>query len=138
MSAPPAVQDERAVRALVEAVSSAWAAGDATAFADHYAKEATAILPGFHLRDKEDVRTAMAAAFAGQLKGTRRIHQIHSVRFPRNTGGATAIVISRSGTALAGQAGPVPDGWSLATWLLARHDGRWLVEAYHDCPAGER
>jgi uncharacterized protein (TIGR02246 family) len=135
MSSPPAVRDERAVHALVEAVSSAWAGGDAAAFADYYAEEATAILPGFYLPDKEAIGTSMAAAFAGPLNGSRRIHRVQSVRFP---GEGTAIVISRSATAFRGETEPAPDRWSLATWLLSRRDGRWLVEAYHDCPAGAR
>jgi uncharacterized protein (TIGR02246 family) len=126
------VGDERAVRAVVDAVSGAWADNDATAFVNHYAEDATAILPGFALRSRADIRTNMAQAFAGQLKGSRRIHQIQSVRFP---GDATAIVVSRSGTTFPGETEPPADRWSLATWTLSEHSGRWLIEAYHDCPA---
>lgn len=34
----------------------------------------------------------------------------------------------------------MPDGArpaSLVTWVLSKHDGRWLIEAYHDCPAAD-
>ncbi|GIH19724.1 SgcJ/EcaC family oxidoreductase [Rugosimonospora africana] len=124
--------DERAVRAVIEAVSQAWADNDAAAFVDHYAEDATAILPGFLLPDKAEIRTRMAEAFAAQLKGSRRIHQVRKVRFPNAT---TAIVTSRSGTAFPGETEPSADRWSLATWVLSQHAGRWLIEAYHDCPA---
>ena len=124
--------DEGAVRAVVEAVSGAWADNDATAFVDHYAEDATAILPGFALRSRADIGTNMAEAFAAQLKGSRRIHQVQSVRFPSD---ATAIVISRSSTVFPGETEPPVDRWSLATWVLSQHSGRWLIEAYHDCPA---
>jgi len=123
---------ERAVYAVVEAVSGAWADNDATAFVDHYAEDATAILPGFALRNRADIRTNMAAAFTAQLKGSRRIHQVQSVRF---LGDATAIVISRSSTVFPGESEPPADRWSLATWVLSQRSGRWLIEAYHDCPA---
>ncbi|GAA5178931.1 hypothetical protein GCM10023322_07280 [Rugosimonospora acidiphila] len=126
------VGDERAVRAVVDAVSQAWGDNDAAAFVDHYAEDATAIVPGLALLDRADIRTRMAEAFAAQLKGTRRIHQIRGVRFLDQ---ATAIVTSRSGTAFPGQSAPSDDRWSLATWVLSRRTGRWLIEAYHDCPA---
>jgi uncharacterized protein (TIGR02246 family) len=122
---------DRAVRAVVDAVSGAWADNDATALVDHYADNATAILPGFALRNRADIQANMAKAFAAQLKGSRRVHQVQSVRFP---GEATAIVVSRSGTALAGETEPAADRWSLATWVLSEHFGQWLIEAYHDCP----
>ena len=132
-SAGPALAaDERAVRAVVNEVSHAWGAGDAAAFVDHYAEEATAILPGFALLGKQDIHRAMAGAFAGQLGGSRRVHQVQRVRFP---GDATAILTSRSATVFAGETEPPADRWSLATWVMSRRPGRWLIEAYHDCPA---
>jgi uncharacterized protein (TIGR02246 family) len=127
--------DEQAVRAVIDAVSAAWADNDVTAFVAHYADDATAILPGFSLLNREILRTAMGAAFEQQLKGSRRVHQVQTVRFLDNT---TAIVISRSATVFPGSAGfsePAPDSWSMATWVLSGRSGRWLIEAYHDCPA---
>lgn len=124
--------DEHAVRALIDAVSAAWADNDVTAFVAHYADDATAVLPGLALLSKAVIRTAMAAAFADQLNGTRRIHRVQDVRFLDN---ATAIVISRSVTVRAGENEPPADRWSIATWVLSDRSGRWLIEAYHDCPA---
>jgi uncharacterized protein (TIGR02246 family) len=124
--------EQLAVRELVADVCAAWADNDAAAFVDRYTVDATAILPGFALRGREEIQAAMAAAFATALRGSRRIHQVQSVRFLDD---ATAIVISRSGTAFADEAEPAADQWSLATWALSRRTGRWLVESYHDCPA---
>jgi uncharacterized protein (TIGR02246 family) len=125
--------DEGALRAVLDAVSSAWADGDASAFVEWYAKDATAILPGYYLQGKDGVRASMAAAFAGPLKASRRIHAIQSARF---LGTDAAIVISKSNTAFPGEAEPAPERLALVTWVLSRRSGRWLVEAYHDCPAG--
>jgi uncharacterized protein (TIGR02246 family) len=132
MSSTTTTGDVQAVRAVIDAVSEAWAAGDAEAFVGHYAEEATAVLPGFALLSRAVIRTAMAAAFAGQLKGTRRVHRVQGVRFLDD---ATALVITRSATVPAGDADPAADAWSIATWALSGRSGRWLVEAYHDCPA---
>ncbi|KAA9381514.1 SgcJ/EcaC family oxidoreductase [Microbispora cellulosiformans] len=73
----------------------------------------------------------MGAAFAGPLKGSRRVHTPESVRF---LGPDVALVVTRSVTAFAGEEEPPADRWELATWTLMRHDGEWLVEAYHSSP----
>jgi hypothetical protein len=99
--------DVDAVHQVFAAVSHAWAAGDADAFVASYTEEASAILPGFALLGRAAIRDAMGDAFAGPLKGSRRVHQLRSVRFLNDAdgdgaggGGGTAIVLSRSGTAL--------------------------------------
>jgi hypothetical protein len=48
---------------------------------------------------------------------------------------ATAVLISRSVTVTAGEDEPPGDRWSITTWVLSDHSGRWPIEAYHDCPA---
>ncbi|MDN3352051.1 SgcJ/EcaC family oxidoreductase [Actinomadura sp. DC4] len=120
-----------AVHAVFDATSSAWARGDADAFTDWYAEEASVILPGFALLGRAHVRAGMAAAFVGALEGSRRLHVVRDVRF---LGADTALVVTRSVTVLPGEAEPEPAP-ELATWVLSLHDGRWLVEAYHSCPA---
>lgn len=124
--------EDGAVRAVLDHVYAAWAAGDADAFVALYAQDATAVLPGSHLRGRDTIRATMAAAFAGPLKGSRCADEVQSIRY---IGAGAAIVISRSGTVLAGEAGPPAGRWVLATWVLSKQDGRWLVEGYHNCPA---
>lgn len=133
--ASSAHEGERAVLALFDATSNAWRDGDGGAFADRYAEDATVILPGVHLRGRAQIRSSMGEAFAGPLKGSRRIHTPQSVRFLTETEDV-AVVVTRSATAFAGEAEPPSDRWELATWTLTRRDGRWLVETYHSCPAG--
>jgi uncharacterized protein (TIGR02246 family) len=130
MTSPPTPADEQEIRALVAGVSAAWGAGDGAAFVAHYAADATAIVPGTALLGRDALATAMGAAFAGPLRGTRRVHEIRSVRFPAP---GTAVLLTRSGTVPPGAA--TPPAWSLATWLLSRGSGVWLVDAYHECPA---
>jgi uncharacterized protein (TIGR02246 family) len=126
------VEDDSAVHAVFDAVSSAWAGSDADAFIEWYTEDATAILPGYYLPGKANIRASMADAFVGPLNGSRRIHVLQSVRFLDDT----AIVISKSSTLFPGEAEPPAERWALATRVLSKHAGRWLIEAYHDCPTG--
>ncbi|GAB3871147.1 hypothetical protein GCM10027610_134140 [Dactylosporangium cerinum] len=120
------------MRALFDATSLAWRDGDAAGFAGRYADDATVILPGVHLRGRADIRKAMAEAFTGPLKDTRRVHTPQSIRF---LGVDVAVAVTRSVTVHPGQADPPQEQWEPATWTLARRDGTWFVEAYHSCPA---
>ncbi|WP_369249172.1 SgcJ/EcaC family oxidoreductase [Streptomyces sp. R41] len=122
---------ERAVLAVLDGVYTAWAANDPDAFVADYAADATALLPGTHLRDKEEIRAAMAAAFAGPLKGSRAVHDVQSVRFP---GPGTALVISKGAILLAGETEPRSENRALDSWVLSEQDGAWRVQGFHNCP----
>jgi uncharacterized protein (TIGR02246 family) len=100
---------DSAIRAVFAQTSRAWADGDGEAFAAWYAPDATVILPGVCLPGQDAIREAMAAAFAGPLKNTRRSHQVRSIRF---TSPGTAIVITDSVT--------VPPGRTSASGSAAR------------------
>jgi uncharacterized protein (TIGR02246 family) len=129
------VRDDSAVRAVLDEVYAAWAAGDADAFVAHYAQDASAVLPGSWLQGREAIRVAMAAAFAGPLKGSVGVHAVHSIRFPAY---GAAIVISKGGIAMAGQAEPAAETMAVDTWVLTSQDGAWQVEAFHNCPEHAR
>ena len=130
----PGTSQDSAIRAVFVQTSRAWADGDGEAFAAWYAPDATVILPGVYLPGQDAIREAMAAAFAGPLKNTRRIHEVHSIRF---TDPGTAIVITDSATVPHGEPEPAAHQRERATWVLSRRDGRWLIDAYHSSPAGE-
>ena len=125
-------ENDTAVRAVFAEVSRAWADGDADAFADWYAEHASAVLPGFYFENKDAIRGAMAVAFAASLRGSRRIHEVQRIRF---LGEGTAVAVTNSITALPGEAGAATERRERATWVLALHGDRWLIEAYHGCPA---
>jgi uncharacterized protein (TIGR02246 family) len=127
----PRAGREGAVREVFDETSRAWAGGDADAFVARYGADATVILPGRYLQGQEAIRTAMAAAFGGPLKDSRRIHRVQALRF---THPGTAIVITDSLTALPGEPEPPIQQHERATWVLSRHDGRWLIDAYHSSP----
>jgi uncharacterized protein (TIGR02246 family) len=129
---PSTRDDEYAVFALFDVTSLAWRDGDAGGFVGRYAEDATVILPGVRLQGRAEIRQAMGEAFAGPLKGTKRIHTPQSIRF---VGADVAVVVTRSVTQFPGESEASPERWELATWTLVRRNGEWFVEAYHSCPA---
>jgi uncharacterized protein (TIGR02246 family) len=126
--------DETAVRATLDRVYAAWAANDTDTFVGPYAHDATATLPGVQLPDRAAIRGSMAAAFAGPLKGTRATHDVRRVRF---VAADVAVVTSEGAVVPSGREVADDTTRSLDTFVLARHDGKWLVEAFHTCPAAQ-
>jgi uncharacterized protein (TIGR02246 family) len=120
-----------AVRAVLDEIYTAWADNDADAFVAPYAEDATATLPGTHLEGREAVRAAMAEVFAGPLKGSRGIHEVHDIRFPV---AGTAVVTGRAAIVLAGESEPRGENRALDTWVLCEQEGAWRVQAFHNCP----
>ncbi len=125
-------KDDSAVRAVLQAVYAAWADNDADAFAALYVEDATVVQPGVYKKSRDDVRTSMAAAFAGPMKGSRAIDEPRTVRF---LGDDTAMVISEAGILMAGETDLPAERLVRATWVLVKQDGTWLIAAYHNCPA---
>ena len=75
----------------------------------------------------DDGRTFVHVAFdETPARPPRAVHPLHRAR--------TAIVITDSITALPGAPEPAVQQHERVTWVLSRHDGHWLVEAYHSCP----
>lgn len=121
----------KAVRATLDSVYVAWAKNDADEFVARYVKDATAVLPGIYLPDREALREAMAGLFAGPFKGSRAVHEVRKIRFPHS---GTAVLISEGAVILAGQTQPDETSRSIETWVMGTHQGRWLIEAFHNCP----
>ena len=124
--------DRQAIRDVLASLYKAWAEGDADAFVADYTDDATVVQPGVYKKDREEIRTTMAAAFAGPLSGSRATDHPSSIRFLT---GDTAIVISEGGIIFAGQDAVASEGLIRATWVLVRRDGSWRIASYHNSPA---
>jgi uncharacterized protein (TIGR02246 family) len=123
-------EDSSAVRAVLDEVYAAWADNDPDAFVAPYAADATAVHTGVYMPNRDAIRATIAAVFAGELKGSRGVHEVQSIRF---VGADTAIALSKAAIVFAGQAEAAPESSTLDGWVLCRHDGRWRVEAFHNC-----
>jgi uncharacterized protein (TIGR02246 family) len=121
--------DRRAVLAVIKAVYVAWEANDADAFVAVYLDDATVVQPGVHKKNREEIRTTMAAGFGGPLKGSWVIDTPGNVRFVNDE---TAIVVSEGGIVFAGETTCPSERMVRATWVVAKRDGQWFVAAYHN------
>jgi uncharacterized protein (TIGR02246 family) len=123
--------DERAVLDVIEATYAAWADNDADAFAALYREDATVVQPGgIYKKNKAEIRTSMALAFAGPLKGSTVTNESKSVRV---VGEDAAIVISDAGILMPGETDVPAQRMVRATWVLTRQHGTWLIAAFHNC-----
>ncbi|MGD0808844.1 MAG: SgcJ/EcaC family oxidoreductase [Acidimicrobiales bacterium] len=123
--------DRLAVLAVIEAVYVAWEANDADEFVDVYLNDATVVQPGIYKKDRQEIRTTMAAGFGGPLKGSRVTDTPQDVRFVNDE---TAIVVSQGGILFPGETTCPSDRMVRATWVLAKRDDDWFVAAYHNSP----
>jgi len=110
----------------------AWEANDAEAFVADYTDDASVVQPGVYKKDREEIRTTMAAGFAGPLSGSRATDHPGDVRFLTDD---TAVVISEGGIIFPGQDAVASEGLVRATWVLVRRDGAWRIACYHNSPA---
>ncbi|HZE30877.1 MAG TPA: SgcJ/EcaC family oxidoreductase [Actinoallomurus sp.] len=123
--------DTDAVRDVLQRIYAAWADNDADAFAALYTEDATVVMPRVFKRGRTAVRDHMAGGFAGPLKGSRGVDDPQDIRV---IGTDTAIVVSRGGIVMAGEREVPAEREVLATWVLAKRDGRWLIAAYANAP----
>jgi uncharacterized protein (TIGR02246 family) len=90
------------------------------------------VLRGTIHKGRAAVHDFVKEAFAGRLKGTRGVDDPQDIRI---VGGDTAIIVSRAGVLMPGETEVPADRAVLATWILAKVDGEWLVTAYSNTPA---
>jgi uncharacterized protein (TIGR02246 family) len=124
--------DTEAVLDVLSELYTAWTAGDADAFAALYRDDATVVLPGVLHQSRNEIRDYMAAGFAGPLRGSRASDEPQNIRI---VDGHTAIVLSRAGILFAGDDEVPAERERLATTVLSKQDGRWLIAAYANAPA---
>jgi uncharacterized protein (TIGR02246 family) len=120
------------VLAVLRDLYAAWAAYDAVAFADLYLEDATVVMPGIRHENRDAIRTYMARAFDGPLKGSRAVDEPISVRVLHDE---TAVVLSRAGILMAGETEVPAARLRIATWVLVRRDDRWRIAAYSNAAA---
>jgi uncharacterized protein (TIGR02246 family) len=125
-----ATNDVSAVRAVLDEVYAAWANNDPDAFVAPYAADATAVHTGVYLPNRDAIRATLAEVFAGELKGSKAVHEVQSIRF---VGADTAIVLSKGAIVFPGQTEPAPESRTLDGWVLCKHDAVWRVEAFNNC-----
>ncbi|WUH89409.1 SgcJ/EcaC family oxidoreductase [Streptomyces sp. NBC_00433] len=124
--------DETAILKVLKDLYEAWDDNDADTFVADYTEDASAILPGSYRKSRDEIRDSMAAGFGSHLKGSTTVDKVLDVRF---LGDDNAVVVSETGILFPGETEVPADRLAVATWVVTRRDGRWLLAAYHNCPA---
>lgn len=118
-----------AVAAVPGRIVAAWAQQDAAAFAAVFTPDGTMILPGSYEKGRERIQAKMAGSFAAELRGTRVAGSPIDLRFLSDD---VAVVVTAGGVLAPGEE-TVSDARAIrATWVVARHEGEWLLAAYHN------
>ncbi|QIZ00919.1 SgcJ/EcaC family oxidoreductase [Streptomyces sp. S1D4-11] len=123
--------DETAIRNVLKGVYEAWNASDADAFVADYTEDASAILPGSYRKSREEIRESMKAGFSTFLKGSTTTDKVLNIRFLNDD---AAVVVSETGILFPGETEVPGDRLVVASWVLARQDGKWLLAAYQNSP----
>lgn len=124
--------DETAILRVLGGVYDAWDAHDADAFVADYTEDASAILPGSYRASREEIRQSMQAGFSSYLKGSTTTNKVRDIRFLNDD---AAVVVSETNVVFPGETEGAAERASIATWVLTRRDGRWLLAAYQNSPA---
>jgi uncharacterized protein (TIGR02246 family) len=125
-------ENDAAIRQTLQHLYKAWADNDADAFMTLYTEDASSNLPGSYRPNPQVIHTQMAGAFAGPLKGSTVVNEVLDIRM---VGQDAAVLVTRDGVLLAGESTVPAERLVMATWTMAKRDGRWLIAAYHNCPA---
>ncbi|MCZ4125477.1 SgcJ/EcaC family oxidoreductase [Streptomyces sp. H39-S7] len=124
--------DKTAILQVLKGVYDAWDAHDADAFVADYTEDASVILPGSYRTSRDEIRQSMQAGFSSFLKGSTTTNKVLDIRF---LGDNVAIVVSETNILFPGETEGPADRAALATWVLTRQHGRWLLAAYQNSPA---
>jgi len=119
------------LRRALERTSDAWAVSDADAFAAVFTATTNVVIAGTYHLGRDAVRSYIAVAFAGPVRGTRVVIDPVYVKKLRPD---LALVVTEGGVLLPGESGVEPQRAIRGTWLLAQTGAEWQVEAYHSSP----
>lgn len=114
---------------------AAWARNDATGVADVFTEDGILILPGdVYKVGREEIRSFMAAAYAGPFKGTGVTGKPVDLRFVSDN---VALIRTHGGILAPGQTEIAPELAVRSTWVTVKKDGVWQLAGYQNSPRGE-
>ncbi|WP_327028760.1 SgcJ/EcaC family oxidoreductase [Micromonospora sp. NBC_01740] len=122
------VSDETAVRDVARRIVTAWAANDADAFAAIFVEDGT-LIGDAYMKGREEIRSYMAAGFAGPYGGTHVLVEPLDVRFLTDD---IALLVTQGSVLLEGETEFVAERAFLATSTVVRVDGGWSIAAYQN------
>ena len=131
MSTNVSSAEQAEIAAVPARMVAAWAAHDAQAFGELFTQDGTLILPGVYKKGRDEIRQFMSAEFAGSYQGTRVTGTPIDLK-PLAEG---AVALLTTGGVIASGESELADRDAIrASWILVRHDGRWQLAVYQNCP----
>jgi uncharacterized protein (TIGR02246 family) len=113
---------------------AAWAENDADGVAEVFTDDGILILPGdVYKRGRDEIRSFMAAAYAGPFKGSGVTGQPVDVRFASDD---VALLRTHGGILAPGETEIAPELAVRSTWVVVKKDGQWRLAAYQNSPRG--
>ena len=129
-------EDDLAIRVIVAAQEQAWNRGDADAYAQHVSPDlAFTNLFGMVMYGKMAFIARHREILATFYKGVTKKHVVRRIRFVTSDVAIVDIDNELSGITTMPEGIAIPASGILRTQLMevfVRHEGTWLVEAYHN------
>lgn len=125
-------ENEKAALTVAMRIQAAWAANDADAFADVFLENGSLLMKDNQLRSREEIRSYMAAAFRGPLKGYFVKGWPIEVQFLNDS---VAMVITEGGIMKPGDTEIPAQSFIRATWVIVRQpDGSLYLASHQGSP----
>lgn len=113
----------------------AWSRNDADGVAAAFTDDGILILPGdVYKKGQDEIRSFMAAAYAGPFKNSNVTGNPVDVRFISDD---VALLRTHGGILAPGQTEIPPELAVRSTWLTVKKDGEWRLAGYQNSPRGE-
>ena len=128
-------EKEKAVLSVPLRLVAAWSHNDASGVADVFTEDGILILPGdVYKNGREEIRSFMAAAYAGPFKGTGVTGRPVDLRFASDT---VAMIRTHGGILPPGETDIDPALAVRSSWITVYRDGQWQLASYQNSPRGE-
>lgn len=120
------------VQELYRALLAAWNEDDAEAFAAAFAEDGEVIgFDGSEMRGRAAIAAELGRVFADHATGS----YVGIVRSVRPLGEDAFLLRAVAGVVPAGAGDLKPELNSVQSLVASWHDGRWLIDLYHNTPA---
>jgi len=123
--------DERAVLSVAMTIQAAWAANDADAFAAAFAENGSLLMRDEQLTSREQIRTFMAALFAGSHKGARVKGWPVEVQFLTDT---AAMFVTEGGVVMPGEDTVSDANLIRAMWVVRKAGEKLELVSHQSSP----
>lgn len=126
---------EKAVLSVPLRLVKAWSKNDVEGIVDVFTEDGILILPGDVFKNgREEIRSFLAAAFAGPFKDTGVIGRPVDLRFASDD---VALIRTHGGVLAPGDTEIAPELAVRSGWTCVRRDGTWYLASYQNSPRGE-